>query len=138
MKRSVLFIALLLIATLLQAQSYKVIVNSSNPEASISASDLSKYFLKKTTKWANGEKVIPIDQSASSAVRGDFSKAALGKSVSAIKSYWQQYVFSGSGTPPIEKGSDAEVIEFVKNNAGAIGYISSTTNTNEVKVITVN
>jgi len=47
-------------------------------------------------------------------------------------------VFAGSGTPPIEKKSDLEVIEYVKKNSGAIGYVSKSTNTTGVKEITVN
>lgn len=138
MKRYILLIAILFTAWVLPGQTYKVIVNSSNTTTTITTSDLSKHFLKKVKKWNNGDKVMPVDQSASSAVRKDFSKAIHKKSVSAIKSYWQQYVFAGSGTPPIEKKNDTEVIEYVKKNSGAIGYVSTSAKTAGVKEITVN
>jgi len=115
-----------------------VIVNASNTTTTISKSDLSKHFLKKTKKWDNGDKIVPVDQSANSTVRKDFSTAIHNKSVSAIKSYWQQYVFAGSGTPPMEKKSDDEVIEYVKSNTGAIGYVATGTNTAGVKEVTIN
>lgn len=139
MKRYILLLSMIFIANIaLQAQSYKVIVNSSNSTTSLSTNEVSNYFLKKTSKWSNGEKVVPIDQNADSPVRVAFSKNVHKKSVSSIKSYWQQFVFAGSGTPPIEKNSDTEVIEYVKKNSGAIGYISSNTEASGVKVITVN
>lgn len=138
MKRYIFLIGVLLIGLSLPAQNYKIIVNNANSTSSISSTDLSKLFLKKKKKWDNGEKVVPIDQSASSDVRKEFTKVIHKKSVGAIKSYWQQFVFAGSGTPPIEKKSDEEVIAFVKGNSGAIGYVSSGANTSGVKVITTN
>ncbi len=139
MKRYILLITMIIIASIaLQAQSYKVIVNNSNPNSALSSTEISNYFLKKTSKWSNGEKVVPVDLNADSPVREAFSKNIHKKTVGSIKSYWQQYVFAGSGTPPVEKASDAEVIDFVKKNAGAIGYISSGADASGVKVITVN
>ncbi len=136
MKKLLLFIIASLFIAELSAQ-YQVIVNSSNTVNSISKNDASKYFMKKTTKWPDGETVKPVDLKGNSSVRESFTSAVLGKSVSAIKSYWQQFVFSGKGTPPLEKGSDAEVISFVKNNPGAIGYVSSSADVSGVKVITI-
>ncbi len=41
-----------------------------------------------------------------------------------MESFWQQQIFSGKDVPPEKKKSDAEVIEFVSANPGAIGYVS--------------
>jgi ABC-type phosphate transport system substrate-binding protein len=138
MKNILLLLGVFLIAGAANAQSYKIIVNSANSATSISKSEVSDYLLKKKTKWSSGEKVAPIDQSDKSVIREDFSKEVLGKSVGAVKSYWQQAVFAGTGTPPVEKKSDAEVVEFVKENTGAIGYVSAGASTSEVKVLTIN
>lgn len=139
MKRYILLITTIIIASMaLQAQSFKVIVNNSNPATSLSAGEVSNYFLKKTSKWSNGEKVVPVDLNADSAIREAFSKSVHKKSVGAIKSYWQQYVFAGSGTPPVEKNNDSDVLDYVRKNAGAIGYISSGADASGVKVITIN
>ena len=45
--------------------------------------------------------------------------------MSAVANYWQRQIFSGRGTPPPIKESDAEVIAFVAANPGAIGYVSA-------------
>lgn len=137
MKKIFLMCVVSLIITSLSAQ-YKVIVNSSNSSGSLSKKEISDYFLKKSIKWPDGTKVIPIDQQSSSSVRDAFTSEIHGKSVGSIKSYWQQFVFSGKGTPPVEKNSDTEVKDFVKNNAGAIGYISSDADMSGVKVIVIN
>ena len=59
------------------------------------------------------------------------------RSVSAIKSYWQQMVFSGRGVPPPELDSDGEVVKFVLKNRGAIGYVSGGANVAGAKIVFV-
>lgn len=104
--------------------AYKVVVNTANTATAISRDDLSRLFLKKATTWANGPAALPIDQSVTSAVRKAFSLGVLGKDVAANESYWQQAIFSGRAVPPLVKGSDAEVLAFVRANTNAVGYVS--------------
>lgn len=137
MRRYIILIILMFAGIISQAQSYVVIVNKSNSIETISAKKVSNYFLKKTIKWDSGEKVLPVDLNSKSLTRTSFSKEVHKKSVNSVKSYWQQYVFAGKGTPPVEKHSDQEVINFVRNNTGAIGYISVGADASEVKVVNV-
>lgn len=109
------------------APSFKIVVNASNSTSSLSRAEISNLFLKKTTVWSNGNKVLPIDQAEGAAVREAFSEQIHGKNVSAIKGYWQKQIFSGRGVPPPEKESDKEIIAYVQENPGAIGYISGAT-----------
>ena len=116
---------------------FKIIVNSSNSSTKISKADLNAIFLKKMVKWSDGIPAVPVNQSKKSAVRDTFTATVHGKSVAAVDSYWQQQIFSGRDVPPAEKASDAEVVAFVKANAGAVGYVSDGTATGGVKVVGV-
>jgi ABC-type phosphate transport system substrate-binding protein len=118
-------------------EGYKVIVNSDNSVESLSAKEVSKIFLKKTTKWSDGTKIVPVDQESDNAARKNFTKSVHNKSVAAIKAYWQKKIFSGRGVPPAEKKSSRDVVSYVKQNPGAIGYVSVKTNVQGVKVIDV-
>jgi ABC-type phosphate transport system substrate-binding protein len=122
---------------LAQDTSFKIVVNTANPIASISKDDLSKLFLKKSTTWKNGREVIPVDQSERSPVRENFSKNIHDRPVAAIKSYWQQQMFSGRSTPPTTKSSDGELLSFVQQNPDAIGYVSSSVAISGVKVVDI-
>jgi ABC-type phosphate transport system substrate-binding protein len=113
-------------------------VNNSVSVSSLSKKAASDFFLKKTTKWENGTAVMPVDQLDSSNTREGFSKAVHGKTAAAVKSYWNQQIFSGRDVPPVEKKSDAEVLSFVRSNAGAIGYVSDAASVEGVRVITIN
>ena len=136
-----LLVSLSALALPLTAQTggpFKVVVHPSNPVSQMSAAEVSRHFLKRTTRWPVGGKVLPVDQLPGSAVRIDFSKAVHRKKVDAVKSYWQAQLFSGTATPPPELSSDAEVLSYVRSNAGAIGYVSrSATVGDGVKVVEV-
>ena len=55
----------------------------------------------------------------------------------AVLAYWNQKMFSGAEVPPPQKSSEREVIEFVRNNAGAVGYVSASAPLTQVKVLRI-
>ena len=115
--------------------SFKVIVNVSNPTEALKKDQISRLFLKKTTTWSRNQTVQPLDLPADSPVRKDFTKLIHGRSISAVKAYWQRQIFTGDGVPPPEKNSDEEVIKYVRENTGAIGYVSNTVELKDVKIL---
>ncbi len=139
MKKYIITLIIAIIAGYtVQAQAYKVIVNSSNTTSSLTKTELSNYLLKKRAKWSSGIEVVPVDLGTKSAVREAFSKEIHKKTIAQVRAFWQQSVFAGKETPPRELDSDTAVIDFVKSNPGAIGYVSPAANTAGVKVIPIN
>jgi len=116
------------------AQEFKIIVNEANAVTTMPPSEIAQVFLKKRTKWPSGVPVEPIDLPAGP-VRAAFSQEVLGREVSAIRMYWQQQIFSGRSTAPQEKPTDAAAIAYVKDNPGAIAYVSANAPTAGVKVV---
>lgn len=108
-------------------ESFSVIVNAHNPTAAVDRRVLADVFLKKSTHWEDGESTRPADLPPNSTVRRDFSVRVLGRPVAAIRSYWQQSIFSGRDVPPPEFESDAAVMRYVAKNRGGVGYVASTT-----------
>ncbi len=108
-----------------QSHRYQVVVNAASPIRSVRRGDLSKIFLKRATQWTSGQAVVPIDLLGTEACREAFSREVHQKSVAAVKAYWQQQIFSGRDTPPPEKGSDGEVLDIVRVNPNAVGYVSA-------------
>jgi ABC-type phosphate transport system substrate-binding protein len=116
---------------------FVLIVNQANPVGSLRLADVSKMFLRKQTKWPNGERIEPVDQSVTSAARRRFSAAVHGMDVPSVKSYWQTIVFSGRGEPPPERASDADVIAFVHGHVNGFGYVSPDAPLAGVKVVPI-
>ena len=133
-------VVILPLAAALSAQQYpfKVIVRSDHPGTELRQRNLADIFLGKTTRWGDGERITPVDQSSTSAVRAAFSKEALGQSLSAVTSYWRRQLLGGRMRPPRVKDSDEAVIEYVASRPGAIGYVSADTEIPEsLKVVTI-
>jgi ABC-type phosphate transport system substrate-binding protein len=116
--------------------SFKVVVNPTNPIASIGRATLSDMFLKKTTAWEGGLAVMPVDLLETSPVRAAFTELIHGKSVLAIRSYWEKELAAGTKIPPLHK-SEADTLTYVKVHAGAIGYVARDTDVGRLKVIAV-
>ena len=109
------------------AGSYVVIVNTANPTTTLSRDAVARIFLKRATVWPNGKSATPVDLADTSAVRAAFSKAVLSRDVAAVKGFWQGAIFSGRAVPPAERPSEAAVVDFVRSNPYAVGYVSPAT-----------
>jgi ABC-type phosphate transport system substrate-binding protein len=131
-------VVLTLSATALaQMPAYRVIVNPSNTVSTLTRDHVSDAFLKKITRWPNGDAIRPVDLHGSSHARQKFAEDVLRRSLAAVRSYWQQLIFSGRNIPPAELESDAAVIAYVLKYPGAIGYVSGAANVDGVKVIVI-
>jgi len=106
------------------AAELKVIIHPSNAARAVDKGFLADAFLKKVTRWPSGETIRPLDQRPDTAVRRSFSRGILNRTVAAVRSYWQQRIFSGRDVPPPELDSDASVIAYVERTPGAVGYVS--------------
>ncbi len=121
---------------LAEGPGFQVIVNAANPAQAITRRQLSDMFLKKLTHWPDGITVEPVEPPEKSMTRAYFLSDVMGgRSALALKAFWQKRVFSGRDTPPVEKGSDEEVVAFVRANPGAIGYVAAAAPVAGVKVL---
>jgi ABC-type phosphate transport system substrate-binding protein len=108
-----------------EASGFKVVVNASNPLTSVEVADLAQLFLKHATRWVSGAAAVPVDQPGNAPVRDRFSRQVLNRPAVAMEAYWAKQLFSGQATPPLTKPSDREVLAYVRDNPGAVGYVSA-------------
>lgn len=113
-----------------------VVANSSVTQSDISAKDLGSIFLGQKKSWDGGEKVVPVTLETGP-THESFMKTNVKKSASQFSTFWKQAIFTGQGLPPKAVNSEEEVIKFVAENKGAIGYIASSTSHEGIKVLTV-
>lgn len=119
------------------AAGFKVIAHNGIRIESMPKKAVSDLFMKRTVKWDNGTSAVPVDLAEAAGTRDEFSRAVHGKPTAAVKSYWNQQIFSGRDVPPVEKRNDAEVVAFVRATPGAVGYVSEGSPTDGVRVISV-
>jgi ABC-type phosphate transport system substrate-binding protein len=114
---------------------YKIIVHGEQKVGKLSKEEVSRIFLKKQTRWADGAEIRVVQPRLDSTVRHAFDPSVHHLPPAAVRAYWSQMVFSGRDVPPVEKASDDAIVEFVKQNAGAIGVVSDDAPVSGVKVV---
>ena len=129
-RRALAIIIPLLVAAALESPAnaddagFVVIVSLDVPGAGIPRDVLSSIFLSESPRWGDGRPVDPVDQSLRSAVRATFTERVHRKPVEGIESLWHRKIMGGV-RPPKVKPSDAEVIAYVSEKKGAIGYVAA-------------
>lgn len=113
-----------------------LIANKDVGQTTISAADAQKLFLGQKTTWANGAKAVPIVLDGG-ATHDSFLKSVIKKTVPQFSTFWKQAVFTGQGIPPKTAGSEAEMVRFVSQTKGAVGYINASTPHDSVKEIEI-
>jgi ABC-type phosphate transport system substrate-binding protein len=108
------------------ASAVRVIVNPQVRGSQMTRTALTQIFLKQAARWGDGSPAQPVDQSLKSPVRTVFSNRLLGQPVMEVQIYWQRRMAQGLTPPPV-RTSDEEVVTFVAQTPGAIGYVSSST-----------
>jgi len=102
----------------------RVIVHPQVKGNQITRTALSQIFLKQAPRYADGLAALPVDQSVKSSVRSAFSNRVLGQGLIEVQVYWQRKMSQGVAPPPV-RTTDEEVVAYVAQTPGAIGYVSS-------------
>jgi ABC-type phosphate transport system substrate-binding protein len=90
-----------------------------NPTITLNASEVRDVFLGDK-QFAGQTKLVPVDNASAQA---EFAAKVLQIEITRYTSVWTKKAFREGLNAPALKGSDAEVIAFVKATPGAIGYV---------------
>ena len=77
---------------------------------------------KGEQEFAGAIKLVPVDNAA---VQSDFLDKVMRMDAGKYGALWIKKSFRAALTAPPTKSGDAEVINFVRNTRGAIGYVSA-------------
>lgn len=109
------------------ASGFAVIVNSQNPISTLGTGDVKMYFLRKLkNRWPGINKNIkPVTRKSKCAERDAFYSAILKMADAEVDNYFSERQFQNAEKQPDRFASDAEIIEFVGQEIGGIGFVSS-------------
>ena len=120
------------------AQKELSIIGNSVGFSSVSLQEARSIFKGKYNYWQNKSKVILVLPSTKNANSLNSSKIIYGTTPDGVKKYWLSLVFQGRASSPIFFDTDKEIIEYISNNEGAIGIISTEQSKNvsdKIKII---
>lgn len=122
-------------ALALPAEGIYVVVSSQSPVRSLTQQDLLALYTGRTRALPTGEVVTPLDQQRNGAARADFYQALTGQDIARINSYWARLHFTGQVQPPQSVGDDAAVVQRLRSDRNAIGYLTREPQDASVRVL---
>lgn len=131
----ILSITLLIIGTVWpvqhKAQALKspdfMVVGNDIGIKSASVKHIRSIFRGKYSSWNNKQSVIIVLPSKKNTSIKDVSSFIYETSITGMQKFWLSQVFQGRSNPPVFLDTDAEIIQYVAKNPGAIGIIYKTT-----------
>lgn len=126
MKRHLLFV-LVVLGAMLAGQARAdlfVIANSANQTRHLTASEVAAFYLGKSRSFPGGDYAFVLDYPQGSPLRERFFQKVAGMSLSQVNAYWSRLMFSGQEIPPQAAPSEQVVLDAVRRNQGALGYVS--------------
>jgi ABC-type phosphate transport system substrate-binding protein len=122
LRRGLAAVSLAVIAFSAHADIF-LVVNAANPVRSMTQKQALDLYMGRTRNFPNGDYALPFDQARDAAGRQSFYRLLTGMDLAQINSSWARLMFTGQTMPPQPLPNDATVIEVVKRNPGAIGYL---------------
>ncbi len=112
-----------------------IVANKSITSNSVTIKQAKKIFLGKTKSMPGGGVVKLADLPTGNPVRKELYRTIVKKKESQLKAYWAKKSFTGKGFPPKLFDSEDELMEWVAQTKGAIGYVSIGAVNDSVKVL---
>lgn len=100
-----------------------LVVSTANPVRAMTQKQALDLYMGRTRNFPNGDYALPFDQARDAPARAAFYKLLTGMDLAQINSYWARLMFTGQTMPPQPLPDEAAVVEVVKRNPGAIGYL---------------
>ncbi len=128
-------IALLLLCRFVHADIL-LIANSSVKETSITKGDVKRAFLGKKKRWTDKQKIKAVTLKGG-AIHKEFVKNYVNKTPSSFSSFWKRAIVTGTGIPPKSFDAELDIVKYIEDTKGGVGYISPDTPHDGVKVLAI-
>lgn len=115
--------ATLLAAPLAHADFY-IIVQAGNPQRGLTEREAVELFMGRTRSFSNGDFALVFDLPRDRPERAAFYKALTGMTAAQVNSYWSRLMFSGQSMPPQALPDEHAMVEIVKRNPSAVGWLT--------------
>jgi hypothetical protein len=116
---------------------FYVIVQVTNPQPALTQKEAVDIFMGRNRAFANGEFAQVFDLPRDVPGRDEFYHALTGLTQAQVNSYWSRLMFSGRNLPPQPLPSEAAMIETVRHNPRAIGWLTREPNDKQLRTLLI-
>jgi hypothetical protein len=136
MKKIYLILFTLCWINFLFAGDFVVIVSKDCPLTTVSPTDLKRLYTGKLDN-ISGTNVSGVNLALDNPAAVSFLSEIVGMGIADYKSFWLAQQIRGGNTAPAVKKTVSDMVSYVKDNAGAIGYVPKDAALDGVKVAEV-
>ena len=134
--RNLVLLAGVVVCAFAQAEEVLVIVHTDVAVETLAPETISEIYLGTRTKWDN-EQTIRVAMLKKGEIHEQFTEDIVKTTPSKLKKFWKKIVFTGAGTPPKIFKDEEDLVAFVAETEGAIGYIAKETPHEGVKTVSL-
>lgn len=116
---------------------FYLVVQSANPQPALTQKEAVDLFMGRNRAFRNGDIAQVFDLPRDNALHADFYQRLTGMGPAQVNSYWARLMFSGQTMPPRSVADEAAMIEAVKRNPNAIGWLHKEPADKQVRVLLV-
>ncbi len=117
------------------AEPIWVVVSTQSAIRNLTQQDLLALYTGRTRTLPGGQAVTPLDQQRDGTARADFYQALTGMDIARINSYWARLHFTGQVQPPQTVSDDTAMVQRLKADQFAIGYLMREPQDPSVRVV---
>ena len=126
----------LLFAVRAQAAEVVLVAHPGSSTPTLTKDDVQTIFTGRKTRWSTGATIVPVlledDQ-----IHTSFLAVHVQKTPAQFDNFWKMRVFTGKGSPLRSFRTEREVVAFVAQTEGAIGYVSRGAVNDSVRAIEI-
>lgn len=130
-----LFLFILMSAGTATATEIAVVVNRENSVQNLTCREVSDIYLGRCRTFPSGDFALVLEHQRYRKLRKNFYRLLNGMSLSRLNAYWARLQFSGEVQPPPALPNSTSVIEAVRDNPDAIGYVDAQSVDDSVQVV---
>lgn len=102
---------------------FHLVVATANPQRAMTQREALDLYMGRSRAFANGEFALVIDLPRDHPRRAVFYQSLTGMSIAQVNSYWSRLMFSGQSSPPQAVPDEAAMVNLVRRNPSAVGWL---------------
>jgi hypothetical protein len=103
---------------------FYIVVSATNPQPALSQKAAVDLFMGRRRAFDNGDFALVFDLPRGTEMRDVFYLSLTGMSPAQLNSYWSRLMFSGQSMPPQSLPNEAAMVDIIKRNPSAVGWLT--------------
>jgi ABC-type phosphate transport system substrate-binding protein len=137
-KRFITLLALLILTSFSSiAESVTVIAHTTVTSSVLTTAELRRIYTMRQITWSDNVPIVVFVLPSNHLIHQTFCKQVLKLFPYQLDRIWHKLTYSGVGVAPIEVNSLQEMLSAIQNTPGAIGYVESSIELSNVRVIEI-